>query len=324
MSEKCGFFNSKIVEGNYDREYMADDFASYFAKFIGNGLFPNPSTNCQMTEGGSLTVIAKAGSGFICGYYYENTADLALTLDHADGILSRIDKVVLRLDLVERGVCIKIKKGEFASQPQAPVLQRDSDIYELALADIYVAAGTTSVTQADITDLRLSKNLCGTVHGVIEQVDTTTIFNQFSSWYQLFTSNSQSIYQSWTGERQEEFDIWYLAARERLDETVGQQLWNEIGRMDHVTQVTLPAVGWGTSAPYSQRVAVPGLKVTDSPHLLLYAPKTLSAAETKNRIKYTAMVTDGEPEDGYMTFYCGVKKPDGDFVVQLEGVSVDG
>lgn len=97
-----------------------------------------------------------------------------------------------------------------------------------------------------------------------------------------------------------------------------------INRIDRIVEVSLPHTGWGTSAPYSQRVAVPGLKVTDSPHLLLYAPKTLSAAETKLRIKYTAMVTDGEPEDGYMTFYCGIKKPDGDFVVQLEGVSVDG
>jgi hypothetical protein len=36
------------------------------------------------------------------------------------------------------------------------------------------------------------------------------------------------------------------------------------------------------------------------------------------------MITDGMTEDGYVTFYCGVKKPASDFSVLLKGVKTDG
>lgn len=98
----------------------------------------------------------------------------------------------------------------------------------------------------------------------------------------------------------------------------------EINKLQHTVQVSLPAAGWSASAPYSQRVAVPGIKATDNPRLLTDTPSTLSTADIKLRIKYTAMITDGTSEDGYVTFYCGVKKPGGDFTVKLEGVSADG
>lgn len=98
----------------------------------------------------------------------------------------------------------------------------------------------------------------------------------------------------------------------------------EVNKMQRTVEVSLPVSGWSDAAPYAQRVSVPGLKAADNPDLLLCAPSSLSIVETKLRIKYTAMITDGVSEDGYVTFYCGVKKPAGDFVVELKGVSVNG
>ena len=45
--EKCSFFNAELVDGEYDRIYLAEDYARYFSSFIGNGVFPNPSTNLK-------------------------------------------------------------------------------------------------------------------------------------------------------------------------------------------------------------------------------------------------------------------------------------
>lgn len=98
-------------------------------------------------------------------------------------------------------------------------------------------------------------------------------------------------------------------------------LREQVARRDRTTVVNLPAAGWSAAAPYTQRVAVPGILATDNPELHPYTPKDISEAELKQRQKFTGMITDGDTEDGYATFYCGAKKPTADFPVLLKGVS---
>lgn len=89
-------------------------------------------------------------------------------------------------------------------------------------------------------------------------------------------------------------------------------------------EVVLSAAGWSNSLPYSQRVAVTGIKASDNPLLSPCTPKGLNATSVKLRRKMTGMITDGETEDGFITFYCGEKKPPEDFSVYLRGVSTNG
>lgn len=108
--EKSGFFNAMKVGDTWDRVYKAENFAGYFASFIANGVFPNPAVGLQVTETDKMQVILKKGKGWIEGYKYENTDDLVLNIDVADGVLNRIDKIVLRYDVAEREVRARIKK----------------------------------------------------------------------------------------------------------------------------------------------------------------------------------------------------------------------
>lgn len=89
-------------------------------------------------------------------------------------------------------------------------------------------------------------------------------------------------------------------------------------------EVILPVSDWSTTAPYNQKVAVAGIKATNNPLLSPCTPKSLSPAGIKLRRKLAGMITDGETEDGYVTFYCGEKRPTEDFSVFLRGVSVNG
>ena len=132
MAIKSGLFNS--VAG--DRRYKAEDFADYFATFISNGVFPNPSTGLQVIANGNMNIVIRMGKAWIFGYYLTNDADYNLKIDVADGVLNRIDRIVLRLDYAKRMIYPSIKKGAYASSPVAPTLQRDPDAYEIALADI--------------------------------------------------------------------------------------------------------------------------------------------------------------------------------------------
>lgn len=214
MAIRSGFFMS--VDG--DRVYKSDFFAEYFATFIGNGVFPKPSDNLQVIANNDMTITVGKGSGWINGYVIFNDSNYLLNLEPADGVLNRIDRVVLRWDSLDREIKILVKKGEFASSPVARGLQRDADAYELALADVYVGKGVVSVTQSDVTDLRLNDELCGIVHGVVEQVDATAIFNQFESWYSQTKVDYDADVANWTKEKQDEFILWYQTTTAQFEQ----------------------------------------------------------------------------------------------------------
>ena len=166
--EKSSFFNSV----SHDRTYKAEDWAEYFSSFIGNGVFPVPSTGLQVTA----------------------NDDLNVTLATADGQLNRIDRIVVRWDLTNRLISAEVKSSSFSASPSAPLLQRDADIYELALADIYVGAGVTAITQSNITDQRLNTSLCGVVAAVVDQIDTEAFNAQLQAWFAEYQSLSAAEY----------------------------------------------------------------------------------------------------------------------------------
>lgn len=96
----------------------------------------------------------------------------------------------------------------------------------------------------------------------------------------------------------------------------------QLSKIQNSTIITLLASDWSDSAPYSQRIAVPGLQATDEPGVYPWTPKTLTADATKIQRKMAALITAGETEDGYITLYCGYKKPTVDFQIILKGVSI--
>lgn len=178
MAEKSSFFAS--VGG--DRKYGAADWAAYFGALVGNGYFAASLTALQATASGSgLGVSVNAGKAFINGYFYNNTEPLALTLDPADGVLPRIDRIVVRLSYTGRAINTVIKKGTPASSPTAPAMQRDAEAWELALADVTIPAGATAISAQNIADRRNDKAYCGPVVAMIEHIDTDEFAQQIES-----------------------------------------------------------------------------------------------------------------------------------------------
>lgn len=224
MAIRSGFFNS---EGG-DRRYDARWFAEYFASFIGNGVFPNPSSNLQVFEYQNMQTKVVAGKGWIKGYYLSNDGDYILEHDIADGILSRIDRIVMRLNHTKRMIEVLVLKGSFASNPVPPSITRDANLYDLVLADVYIKAGATEIIQGDITDQRLNNDLCGIVHGTIDQIDTTTLFNQYQSWYEQMTGEKLDEYDAWFAQHQQEFNDWFASIQDILDGNVAGNLLLQI------------------------------------------------------------------------------------------------
>ena len=206
--ERYSFFNAVMdSNGNYDREYLAEDFAAYFASFIGNGVYASPSANLKVTNAGGMDVRVFIGKAWINGYFYENTASKIFSLDilNQTAEYSRIDSIVLRLNLLDRVIETDVKKGTSAKNPSAPTLERNENIFELRLADIKVVGGRTEIKSQDITDCRFGSD-CGVVSGVVNQIDTEELFSQYDA----------------------EFRAWFADVEATLSGDVAGNLYNQI------------------------------------------------------------------------------------------------
>ena len=234
--ERSAFFNS--VAG--DRKYKAETFAGYFSKFITNGIFPLPADNLRIAAYDRMDIKAFKGTGYINGYLYENTDSLILKVSTAHGVKPRIDKVVLKWSQVDRSIRIYIKEGIPASPPTPPSLERGADIYELGLANIYVAQGAYEIREADITDIRLDTASCGIVNSIL-QADTTAIFNQYQSWFNLRTDQYNTELNAFLAEYEQNKADWQS---ELNSWTEAKKLWYENNLAQFLNEYALAKAEW--------------------------------------------------------------------------------
>ena len=190
MAENSGFFAS--VGG--DRKYNADFLARWIASIISNGVY---NGELAVAAGDHMQVIVPAGRAWINGYHYRNDGPLTLPVDNADGALNRKDIVVLRWDVNARSITAQVLKGTPASSPIAPQITRSAEQYDLKLAEISIPAGTTAITGALITDTRLDNDVCGIVTGVVQQVDTTTLYAQIQDDLARFRATNEADFTAW-------------------------------------------------------------------------------------------------------------------------------
>lgn len=203
MAQECGFFNAQLVGEEYDRVYLAEQFAAYFASFIGNGIFGSSMQQLEVMaqNDSNMSVKVLAGQAWINGWWYRNTEEYTLSIDVADGVLSRIDAIVLRWGNSERDMWLHVIKGTPSANPQAPTISRDADYYDLQLATVSVGRGVIRITQAQIQDTRLNNTVCGLVTGVVDQIDTTDLYNQFEQYFLEFKQRYEADYDTWTEEQ---------------------------------------------------------------------------------------------------------------------------
>lgn len=209
--EKFSFFND--VDG--DRVYYAEDFARHLATYFTNGIFNN---GCQvLADNDNMSVNVSIGSANINGYRYDNDAIKTLIVDNADGVLNRIDNVVIRWNLTERTITAMVVKGAFAENPIVPDLVRTSTTYDLRIAKISVPAGTTEITQNLVTDTRFITSDCGNVISTVQTPDTEQLFIQIQA---IFDNTIDTM----TGD----FDTWFEHVKGQLSTDVAGHLQNEI------------------------------------------------------------------------------------------------
>lgn len=331
MAQQCGFFNAKLVNGQYDRVYVAEQFAAYFASFIGNGVFGGTSSQLQVVANDNMTVTIAPGKAWINGWWFSSTENHIETVELADGVLNRVDCVVLRWDNTERNMYFKVLKGVPSNSPSKPTLVRNSDYYDLVLCYINVNRGVSKIRQQDITDTRLNSSVCGIVTGVVKQADTTDIFRQFTDYFNAFKSENAIEYKSWfdsvnrdaaqlIDSKDGEFDSWFNNLRDKLSTLPVTAIQRQIDKMNSDVVVTLSASGWSQQKPYSQTVQLANVKEDDT--VTMYKAHTKDSTQQNIEVydEMSAMITSATVQNGSVTFYCAIEKPNKDFKVRLRGI----
>lgn len=207
MAEMALFFESV----NGDRRYKVAELVAYLRPFFSDGVFPNPSTGQQVKQNteADMFVLVQPGDSWINGRMYRIVDDAKrLRIDPSDSATSRIDRIVVGADYANRTITAYVKKGSPASSPQAPELQRDTTKYEICLAEVTVAPGATQITQSAIKDTRLDNAVCGLVTGLVETIDTTTLYNQLETWRLEFMEQKETQLAEWIATFQKNMNDW--------------------------------------------------------------------------------------------------------------------
>lgn len=216
MAQTSGFFNAQLNnQGEFDRVYLAEQFAAYFSNFIGNGVFAHLLNKFVVTEGTGLSVNVGTGKAFCEGFWFESDAQETLSIGLPNDLLNRKDNIVIRFDFENRETSIMVIQGEAAISPVAPDIVRTSLVFDLKIAEIFVAASSSSIVQKNITDTRSDNVVCGWVTGLVDQVDTSDLFLQYSAAYAQWQNQMQSDeaaftskFNSWLASQRNAFDAW--------------------------------------------------------------------------------------------------------------------
>ena len=219
--EHAFFYNSE----DGDRIYDADSFSEWLRKFFTTGVFT-----------GDLQVTATTGMGIQVASGYCNVngkvkmwdTPTSFTLDTADGINPRIDRICIQRNDTNRDITLIVKTGTPAPSPSGTALQRSDGIYELCLAEVSIGAGAVSVTQANISDNRTDSDLCGIVTGTVEEIDFTQITAQWQAYYSEFIENEMADYTEWTTEQKAAFNEWFSTIQGILGEDEAANLLSMI------------------------------------------------------------------------------------------------
>lgn len=164
MTEHFGFFDAiQDSNGHYDREYNAQQWNEPFRALVTTGVMKGAYNQLEVTANGSnMTSSVKSGIAFIEGRFYFNDALVDLIHDTEVMGLSRIDRIVVRMDSRTEARHVKtfIKKGVPAASPVPPVLTQTQQLYEISLAQVRVVGGQTYITANAVTDERGKDVIC--------------------------------------------------------------------------------------------------------------------------------------------------------------------
>lgn len=255
--------------------YTAADAQLWFATRT-SGV--HAGTHLPVTAAGTMNVTVGAGIAWLhydqfAGCVYANTDNLTLSLEMSDGAYDRIDRVCIRLEMLNNRCYLYIKKGTAANSPVPPALQRDNVAYEISVAQIRVGVGVTAINAGNITDERLDSSVCGLMRDGVTGIDTSVISAQVTALINELQSALQVVY-------------------------------DDVEKVNIIeTNATLFVSEWSEEEPYSQTIDVPGILGADNPFVDVDLSGAFTADDINALVSAWAGVTKATANTNALTVY---------------------
>lgn len=234
-----GFENAVLVDGEPDRVYDAEDINTRYEGLVSSyGVYANIGSSCEVGPGYSegLNVSIFEGKGEVNNHWFKINSRMELQLEPADVVLNRIDAIVVRRTAADRKIVLAVKTGELASEPAAPMIERSQEVQEIALAYVHINRNTSSITMSNIEDLRPDTNVCGFIACLVNQLDTTTLFQQYEAAQNDFITNKTEEYENWESDQKTAFDTWFNSVKDAVKATTLYREYQVVYRNNVVGQ----------------------------------------------------------------------------------------
>lgn len=277
-----GFFNSV----NGDRVYNAQQMSAIFEGLITDGVYASVGDKLAVQPNNGMTIQIGSGRGWFNKHWVNNSSAYLVTLEESDVTLNRYCAVCVRADDTDavRDAVPYLKYSDFATTPVKPTMTRTETVKEYCLAYIYIKAGAETITAANIEDTRGNSELCGWVTGLIEQLSTTTLFEQ---WQAIFME-------------------WFSSLQDLINTNTETML---VAALPQSVAVTLTAADWtAESGIYKQSVSITGMN--DTKTVIVQPDGSSDTNYSAAEVKCTAQ------SDGALEF-AAVSLPTEDIVVNI-------
>lgn len=229
MAITYGFFNSV----NGDRKYNSDQMSTYFEGLVSDGVYESVGDKLQVKALSDMQIGVQSGRALIGSKWIKNDAVETINIAASHVLLNRYTAIVIRLDLTNREITIAVKDGENATDAVRPTMTDSVTTKELCLAYVYVKAGATAITQADIADMRGS-SVCPWVTGLVKQVDTSELFLQYQTAYE----EQLAAMETWKQAQQTAFETWLASLTEPLQMNIVEYR-NIVHTTEDTTELTI-------------------------------------------------------------------------------------
>jgi len=168
MAEFSAFWNGTVTGDATSAPYDANtEFANWVKRgfgvganranagvVLGTGSESTQLDALQVTQNSpaGMSVLLNIGAAQVDGTEYYNDSALTLSIAANGSGLARIDTIILRKSFASQTVRAAVLQGTPAGTPVPPTLTQSAGVtWDIAIADIAVANGAVSITNANIT-----------------------------------------------------------------------------------------------------------------------------------------------------------------------------
>lgn len=159
-------------------EYEAKDAETYLCSrtsgvFASTGHFDASITGArEVTISSGLAWIKNAD---FKGKSVLNDTAVPISIPIADGVLDRVDRIVLQFSKTANATSIVLKSGTPSAAAVAPAIVQTETVYELGLYTVSVPAGSTTILASHVTDTRMDETVCGLMRDGVTGIPTAEL-----------------------------------------------------------------------------------------------------------------------------------------------------